>query len=97
MPMCVDLRKEEWDIPTSNKELNELLKEVRIKTGENFQLVEAPRHSFWKKERTYNLLLEVGGYPPFQSINFYRENSDTSINDWVPADLIAAYLYGVLN
>lgn len=104
MPMCTYLSDGQHTKPTSNKKINELLAEVRQKTGEDWRVGEhvheIPR--WFRKSRTYRWfeLLKCVDPPPyrteFQIINFYREHSGTTINDAVSADLIVAYLYGML-
>ena len=103
MVMTVGLSEWEQNIPTSNKLINDLIAEVRQKTGENWQVLEMTfTHKKWFKTTTYKsyeLLIEVGGCFPFQVINFYRSDSDTegSINPRVSDELIVSYLYGILS
>ena len=103
--MCIttSLYDSEQNQVIKNKEIAELLAEVREKTGENWQVIEReyvsrPR---WFKEivRTfrYELYVEVGGCMPFQMINFYRDKMTSSINTRTNAELIIAYFYGMLS
>ena len=102
--MCITtcLHDSEQDQVLKNKEIAELLSEVREKTGENWQVVEREHISKprWFKEtvRTfrYELYIEVGGCMPFQMINFYRDEMSSSINPKVTAELIVAYFLGML-
>lgn len=106
MPAFTFMFDNEKNIPTSNNELNVLLKALREKTGEDWQLLERSvqrRHLLlWKKEeKIFMLLVGIpccdGSIIEYQIINFYRENTGTSINDYVPAELIAAYFFGALS
>ena len=90
---------------TSNKVVNETLQEARKVTGEDWQIIERkytirpPIWKFWKKKKTglmYELYVFVGGFGPWQQINFYRNASDCSINLTNDADLVVAYLYGII-
>lgn len=94
----------ELNVPTSNSVINELLSEVRAKTGEDWQVIERTRQQKyvfqpWKKPKNislYELYVYVGGVGPWQQINFYRDNSDSSINITNGAELIIAFFYGIL-
>lgn len=99
------LNDNEIDQPLSSPEAQKLLDEVRKVTGKNRQLTE---YEFFRTKRknliisvreTYSrwqLCVYVGGFVPWQIINFFVEDSDTSINGLVSLDLIMAYLHGVL-
>lgn len=53
------------------------------------------RWPFRKRERLYGVLLDLG-HGQAQVINFApREGSDWSINQYVPAQEVAAYLMGI--
>lgn len=102
MPMCTFINDCDKNIPTTNREINELLQLVRKNTEEDWQILELifTNKKFLRKEKVeklYNILVNVGGFADYQSINFYRENTGTSINDYVPAELVVAYMYGLLN
>jgi hypothetical protein len=103
MPAFTFMFDNEKNIPTSNNELNVLLKAVREKTGEDWQLLErsVKRHIWGKEEKIFMLLVGIpccdGSIIEYQIINFYRENTGTSINEYVPAELIAAYFFGALS
>lgn len=92
----------ELNVPTVNDELNKALAEVREATGENWQIVERVKEKRFafntklKTAYTYELYLYVGGCGPWQLINFYRESSDTSINPVNNADVVMAFLLGIL-
>jgi hypothetical protein len=88
-----------------SKKLTDLIKEVREKTKENWQILEheykilPPLWKFFKKptvEYFYTLCVEVGGFCPYQIINFYRSETDWSINTETEEELVVAYLYGLL-
>lgn len=99
----------EQNRPIKNKEVAIVLAAVRKFTGENWQVVETEHLSgpTWFKEVkrrfSYEVYIEVGGMLPFQRINFYLDDSvylddsDSSLNFNVSAELVVAYLYGVLS
>lgn len=94
-----------WELnqPTSNSDLNSLLKEVRQKTGGDWQVTEREVEvwrPWWKRlgrAKTVKLFtLYFGlGHPEYQVINFYRDH-DWSINHENSAEHVMAYLYGIL-
>lgn len=92
----------ELNVPTSNKDLNEILKLVRDKSGEDWQVVERTIYyntPFWRlprERKCYELYKYVGGCGPWQQINFYRSDSNTSINLSNPAEVVISFLYGML-
>lgn len=103
MPVTTYLNPEDYLQPTGNAELNALLAQVRKNTGKDWRLCE---HRFtevtgiWpfykrKKRVLYSVYVEVQG-PEFQVINFYREDTGTSINESNEAGYVAAYFYGIL-
>jgi hypothetical protein len=103
--MCITTFLADWELnqPLHSKLLTVLLNEVRTKTERNWQIVERTvyvRPHWWSrkvtKEYLYELYLEVGGVGPYQQINFYRSGAYSSINIAVEIEIIAAYLYGVL-
>jgi hypothetical protein len=103
--MCITtfLHDGEQNQVLKNKEIAELLAEVREKTDENWQVIEHEHVSRprWFKETirtlSYELYVEVGGCLPFQQINFYRDEMSSSINIRITAELIIAYFYGMLS
>ncbi|CAJ0893953.1 hypothetical protein R77569_04357 [Ralstonia mannitolilytica] len=100
MPMCSYFGDNQAKQPTGDKALDDLLSEVRETTGMDWRI-------WWKeyeirkplrkpiKARHYSLIVETRA-PEFQVINFYRDNTDWSINGSVSKELIYAYLYGLL-
>jgi len=102
--MCITtcLYDSEQNQVLKNKEISELLDEIREVTGENWQVIEREYITkFWFKENiktiSYELYVEVGGCLSFQMINFYRDEMSSSINPRVTAELIIAYFYGMLS
>lgn len=99
--MCIFtyLSDSEINKSTSNEEINELMVEVRRITREDFQVIEREFETkSWfqpKKIKKYELLVKscMGDY---QVINFYREHSNSSIGIMNEADLVIAFLQGVL-
>lgn len=103
MTVTTFLLDSELNRPTSNKVLNELLAEVRQKTGRDWQLIEleyVPATRWWQRKKQpllmYELYVYVGGCGPWQQLNFYNDQSDWSINLRNPASVLVAYLYGIL-
>jgi hypothetical protein len=102
--MCITtfLHDSELNVPTSNIELNKVLKELRTASKEDWQLIErhhCVRGFFGRTKKSYNiyeLYVFVGGCGPWQLINFYSEGSDTSINTSNSADKIMAFMLGYL-
>ena len=100
MPMCSYFGDNEAKQPTGDAALDELLAQVRNVTGKDWRI-------WWKeyeirkplrrpvKARHYSLIVETRA-PEFQVINFYRDNTDWTINGSVSKELIYAYLYGLL-
>lgn len=81
----------ELNVPTSDDELNELLAEVRLQTGMDWQIVE--RHSqrrrllFTEEYHQFHLYLYTGGVLPWQVI--MAGSGETS-------DCPKRFLYGVI-
>jgi hypothetical protein len=82
-----------------NAELQLALDYVREKSGENWQVVplRVARRRWLRKqtETFYGLYVYVGGVGPWQQINFYRDGEVSSLNLYVPLEIVAAYLYGM--
>jgi len=99
MPAYTYLGQEEHTTPTKNTTLNGLLAEVRQATGEDWRIAERVflHRRLLRKPREITLYeLFVGTTASeFQAINFYREH-DWSINLVNSAELVAAYLHGLL-
>lgn len=86
--------------PTSCAKLNELISEVRKVTGKDWRVAELSfERAFWFRKSQivfrYELLLHICS-GEFQCINFHRDGTDWSINTTVPAELVIAFLYGIL-
>lgn len=101
--MCITtfLHDGELDVPTSNEELNKLLKTVKEETKENWQILERTyresrawgmRH---EDVKYYELYKWVGGMGPWQLINFYNSKSGTSINTGNSVEVVMAFLLGI--
>jgi len=101
--MCVTtfLSVNELNIPTSNKELNSVLDDIRKLTTENWQVIErqhTTKRAFGFKSDvrySYELYKYVGGCGPWQMINFYCEGGE-SLNLVNSATVVIAFLYGYL-
>ena len=74
MVCTTSLHEYEQNQLTTNSEINEIVQELREKSGANWQVVER----FYRKQRwfrddvltkRYELLVEVGGFLPFQIIS----------------------------
>lgn len=91
---------------TSDREINYLIGAVRDLSAENWQVVERihriyPRF-FWawrtfKIVKHYEIYKYVGGFGPWQQINFYPgPDASSSINTSCNATTASAFLYGLL-
>jgi hypothetical protein len=104
MAVTTFLHDGELNQPTSNKVLNELMAEVRQKTGRDWQIIELkyhPKKRWWQRAQKpvvimYELYVYVGGFGPWQQINFYNDQTDWSINLRNTSSVVAAYLHGIL-
>lgn len=104
------LFEDELNVNTSSKEINSLLAEIRSKTGDylSWQVVErqvklkSAWWKFWSTEKTFsrfNVYRYVGGFGPWQCINFYTESSDNNSLagiSGVDATVVVNFLYGLL-
>lgn len=100
------LHDSELNRPTSDKEINYLIGAIRELSAENWQVVERihrvyPR--FFKIWRTcelvkyYEIYKYVGGFGPWQQINFYPgPDASSSINTSGNVTTVSAFLYGLL-
>ena len=101
--MCITtfLHDGELDVPTSDEELNKLLKVVKAETKENWQVIERTRRvsKAWgmrhEDVKSYELYKFVGGMGPWQLINFYSSTSNTSINVGNSVEVVMAFLMGI--
>ncbi len=97
------LHDSELNQPLPDRELQNLLDEIRTQTAQNWQVVHHPQLTPNKwlsrfrspSEPLYGLYLYVGGCGPWQQINFFDNKSNSSINLYVPLAQIAAYLMGI--
>ncbi len=93
MVATTSLFESEQNQPTGDVDLDELVAEVREKTGENWQVVK--RLDYWRRKHWWSrkkkgfyridLYVEVGGLFPFQVLQCVRNTGEAK-----------AYLYGVL-
>ena len=81
-------------------EAQQVVEEARKRTGKNWQVVplQVNRRKWFKTttETLYGVYVYVGGVGPWQQINFYREGTRSSINLYVPLEVVAAYFLGML-
>ena len=101
MCICTYISDGEYTHPTNNEYLNELLQEVRQVTGDDWRLKERTscyKPGWFRKLKCvklyslYNHLHSI----EFQVINFYCDENDSSIHTMCSADVMAAYLLGIL-
>lgn len=94
------LHEGELNQPLPDQECQLILEEARKHSGKDWQVV--PIHVIrWKwfrkhVETLYGVYVYVGGVGPWQQINFYREGTRSSINLYVPLEVVAAYFLGML-
>lgn len=105
MPVTTFLSANELNIPTTDKELNDVLAEVRLATGQDWQVTEIEYFTspkwwmFWQKPKPFSrfsVYVYVGGVGPWQQINFYRSPSSSTFNPSSSATTTVNYLYGIL-
>lgn len=98
MPCTTYLHESELNVPTSNKEINDLLKELRTATAEDWQITEKIQKAriFSRSTKRYEIFKYVGGMGPYQIMNFYKEDAESSINFGISADTLMAYMLGIL-
>lgn len=98
MPCCTYLNADECTAPVSDPELNSLLAELRKVTGRDWRLEERVRSMgrlWWRRcVKSYLLYAGMPDGVEFQVINFYT--ADGSLTPFVPAQVIAAYIYGYM-
>jgi hypothetical protein len=90
----------ELNLPLPDPELQSIFDEAKKRTGSNWQIVplRVNRRKWFRAttETLYGVYVYVGGYGPWQQINFFREGSKSSINLYVPLEVVAAYFLGML-
>lgn len=90
----------ELNQPLPDQECQHILDCARKQTGRDWQVVplRVVRRRWFRKETTtlWGVYLHVGGIGPWQQINFYREHVRSSINLYVPMEVVAAYFLGML-
>ena len=81
-------------------EVQYIFEEAKKHSGKDWQVVPLHVHRRkWFKKQTetyYGVYVYVGGIGPWQQINFYREDSRSSLNLYVPLEVVAAYFLGML-
>lgn len=99
MCCCTYLNEsEQVQKPIQNRHITEWLEKVNSLTGQGWIVKEhkTTRRRWFKEVVTYRYeLLVPTRLPEYQEINFYRDGTDWSINFYVPAELIVAYLIGI--
>lgn len=102
MPICTYLSSADRKacLRSGDKDIDELLDEVRQKTGEEWLIekVETTKRRWFRKPETvvrYTLYVDVFDHIEYQVINFCRD-WDWSINTVVPKSCIVNYLHGYL-
>jgi len=100
MPCTTFLSDRELNQPLPDAEVQSILEEARRRSGRDWQVVPlyVTRRKWFKKstEVLYGVYVHVGGYGPWQQINFFREGVRSSINLYVPLEVVAAYFLGML-
>jgi hypothetical protein len=90
----------ELDQKLPDPEIQQIFDEAKKRTGKNWQVVplHVTRRKWFKThaETLYGVYVYVGGIGPWQQINFYRQDSKSSINLYVPLEVVAAYFLGML-
>jgi len=94
--MCTYLSDTDYTQPTTDKEINTLLAEVRKQTKCDWRVGEEIYKCWWYTSKRYTLYNHTRGVE-FQIVNFYRPESTGSIHTNVDAGYIAAYFYGLLS
>lgn len=94
------LHDSELNIPLPDAECQHILHLARKHTGKDWQVVPLRiRRCKWFKVKTetlYGVYVYIGGIGPWQQINFFREGVRSSINLYVPLEVVAAYFLGML-
>lgn len=98
MPITTYLNDHELNKPTSSKVINELLKEIRDATGDDWQIIETEyidKGWFFNTERKcYSLYCKIGY--EWQLINFCPEDEENSIYTYVDGKTIKNFMLGFL-
>ena len=94
------LHESELNQRLPDQEAQYILEEARKHSEKDWQVVPFPvTRRKWFRKRTeilYGVYVYVGGMGPWQQINFYQEGVRSSINLYVPLEVVAAYLLGML-
>lgn len=98
MPCYTYIPESETDKPIQNKVVAEWLESARKATGIRMVIRELRfDYRIWFRTKThwrYEVLWPSGGCE-YQIVNFYREDTETSINLLGTAELTVAYLIGI--
>ena len=100
MVITTYLYQRDIDAMTDDSVLLPLLEELSQLTGQQWVAQSYPvKRRFHKPTLHWCLYKSLGATllgDEYQVINFYRDNTGTSINTYVPKELIVAFLYGLL-
>ena len=95
------MRSDDCLAQTGHKTVDDTLRNLRAITGKDWRIEKhLQRSGFFRKRLRELFCLYIGvgdgimGYKEFQIVNFYRDGTDWSINHYVPAELLVAYMYG---
>ena len=101
MPMTTYFSQRDVDAITDDLVLAPLLEELSQRTGRRWVAQSyLVKRLFHKPMRSWCLYKSLGATllgDEYQVINFYRDETGTSINTYVPKELLVAFLYGCLN
>jgi hypothetical protein len=90
----------ELNQPLPDAELQNIFDAAKKHSGKNWQVVPlyVTRRKWFRKhtETLYGVYVYVGSCGPWQQINFFREGVRSSINLYVPLEVVAAYFLGML-
>jgi len=98
MPICTYLSTVPDSRDIKNVNVRELLDELNAKFKDKWAIRETAHVvGFFRKKikYTYELFFHVGG-PEYQIINFYSEDSESSINLGNSASVVCAFMLGSL-
>ena len=102
---CYDHEVRNWESVPDDKELNELLQEVRNTISKNWYLqvrTHKPRKRWWERKarpefKTYTLYWYTGGGIEYQVINLATENGTGSVFSHANRSCVANFLMGLIN
>lgn len=97
--ICTYLHPHEHNLPIENKQVKEVLDLLRKVSGELWVVHELRRTIgkwWWKKPYNRYILMRQTNGIEFEEMNFYRADSEITLNVIVPADIVVAYMYGYM-